>query len=253
MSTAKCASLERTAQRAGQIGLILDDEHSHGFVDAGAAVGVFGFVLDAEVVEHHRGIAAGPQPDARARARQAVALAEHADAAEIDANLSALLENLQRVPGIGIELQIVLALEPDAIAVDDAVHRELLLREIELRRIVVHRILVFPDQTRRASAAGRLEAHRHLDILILRRRKRSRPRNCRREIACLRARARAPVPSRLTVHPSGAASRPAAIANPAGGAPILSSSNVRRTTFCAATAAWRNIDSASSNMRVSEL
>ena len=55
------------------------------------------------------------------------------------------------MPGIGIELEIVLALEPDAIAVDDAVDRELLLREVELRRVVIQRVLIFPDQARRAA------------------------------------------------------------------------------------------------------
>ena len=209
---------ERAAQRAGQIGLILDDEHSHGFLRGAARrlARVFGFILDAEVVEHHRRVAAGPDSDAGAGARQAVALAEHADAAEIHANLSALLENLQRVPRVGIELEVVLALEPDAIAVDDAVHRELLLREIELRRIVVHRVLIFPHQARRASAADRLEAHRHLNILILRARKNGNRKTVGEATACPRARGRARVPSRFTVHPSGAASRPAAIANPGG-------------------------------------
>ena len=58
---------ERTAQRAGQIGLILDDEHSHCFlIAAGAVWRILGFVFDAEVVEHDGGVAAGPEPDAGA-------------------------------------------------------------------------------------------------------------------------------------------------------------------------------------------
>ena len=102
---------ERAAQCAGQIGFVLDDKHSHGFV-AGLR-GVLGFVFDAEVVEH------APSSRRRSRCPTLGALprgmrsrsAEHADAPEIHTDLSALLKNFQRVPRIRIELETVLALE----------------------------------------------------------------------------------------------------------------------------------------------
>src|SRR5687768_17034385 len=103
------------------------------FLDRSGRWPILGFVLDPEVVEHDGGITASPQPDAGAGTRQAVTLGEDADAAEVHANLAAFLKHLQGVPRVRIELEVVLALDPDAIAVDDAVHRKLLLCEIELR------------------------------------------------------------------------------------------------------------------------
>ena len=117
---------------------------------------------------------------------------------------------------------------------------------------MVHRVLIFPHEPRRASAAAGLQAHGHLDVLYWAAEKMATAKLSGGEVPAF-VREHACGALAFTVHPSAAASRPAASANPAGGAPILSSSNVRRTTVCAATAAWRNSDSASRNMRYREL
>ena len=202
---------ERTAQRARQIGLILDDEHSHGFGGVAAPVGVLSVSSSMRkssnmTVESPR----GPQPDAGAGARQAIALAEDADAAEVHADLARVPEALfnechasgssSRSSSRSRRIRLPLTTRYIASSCFD---------EIELRRVVVHRILIFPDQARRTPAAGRLEAHRHLDVLILRAGKNATAKLSAGDgfPSCTSTRA---LPSRLTVQPSAAASRPAA-------------------------------------------
>ena len=138
----------------------------------------------------------------------------------------------------------------DPIAAADAIHRELLPHEVELDRVVIHRILILPHQACGAPAAVALRRTDTLDIRDTARRKESATAKPSAATACLGARARARCLRAGRVHRSAAASRPAAVTNPCGGAPILSSSNVRTTTLCAAArppgrtattpaAAWR--------------
>ena len=82
--------------------------------------------LDAQVVERGGRRAAGPESDLTSGSQPAIAAAENADSAEREPDRVASVLDPEAVPRPRVELEIVLALEPDTVAVDDPVQGNLL-------------------------------------------------------------------------------------------------------------------------------
>ena len=74
------------------------------------------------------------------------------------------MNDLQRVPGVRIELEIVLALDADTVAGDDAIHGQLAAAEIEKNLIVIVLVLVPPHEAADERPAGQPHAHRDEDV-----------------------------------------------------------------------------------------
>ena len=101
---------ERLPQRPREVRLIFRDENPHlpSLCSSCRRPG--------EIVEVRDGIAGAPQADPAAFVEGAVARPQHADAAEIDADVLVLLHDAQRVPRGRVELEVVLAFDAGAVA-----------------------------------------------------------------------------------------------------------------------------------------